>query len=248
MSNVVQLNKVDHKDLKINVARSAELGDSVMLAMTFPQEFRSIQSYYPILFKHDEKANKYFAVAMFGLEDGENLFLDANGWQSGYVPLMIERLPFLIGVQHGSAQDSNQENKRVVHLDLNSKRVSSDVGERLFDADGNNTPYLERVASILETIHHWNLDSEAFTSALVKNELLEKVTIDITLDSGKKGQLLGFYTINEDRLSKLASETLVELHQNNFLQPIYMAIASLSNIRKLCDLKSKKSDELPSFQ
>ncbi|VUD59675.1 hypothetical protein TDB9533_02737 [Thalassocella blandensis] len=247
MSKVVQLNKVEHRNLKVDVKRSAQYGDNVMLAMTFPLEFRSVQSYYPILFKRDENENKFFAVSMFGLEEGENLFLDENGWQANYVPLMIERHPFLIGVQKSSATDSG-EDKRVVHIDLDSKRIDTDDGERLFDDDGNNTPFLERTANLLETIHHWNVHSESFMALLTKYELLEQVTIDITLASGKKGQLLGFYTVNEEKLSGLTAEALVELQQSGSLQPIYMAVASLSNIRKLCDLKSKKSDGLPEFK
>ena len=43
MANVVQLNKAQHKDVKIIRDRSAEYGDNVMLSMTFPLEFRNIQ-------------------------------------------------------------------------------------------------------------------------------------------------------------------------------------------------------------
>ena len=39
----------------------------------------------------------------------------------------------------------------------------------------------------------------SFTAALVELDLVEAITMDITLADGSKNQLLGFSAINEDR-------------------------------------------------
>ena len=50
MANFQLLNNVDHKDLKVIIERSAEMGDNVWYAVTFPAEFRNLQRHYPIFF------------------------------------------------------------------------------------------------------------------------------------------------------------------------------------------------------
>lgn len=243
MTNIVLLNKEEHKNLKIIAEKSPKCGDDVMFSPTFPLEFRSIQAHYPILFRKDSDTGQFYAAALFGFEQNENLFLDENGWNASYIPLMVERQPFSIGIQNKS--DGNQEDPtRVMHIDLDSPKVSETEGEPLFLDYGGNSEYLDRTASMLETIHHWNEDAKNFIDVLFEFELLEAVTLDITLEGGAKGQLLGFYTINEEKLNNLDSKSVDRLFSSNHLQAIYMVMASLSNVRKLMDKKSQKENTL----
>jgi hypothetical protein len=94
MANFQLLNNIDHKDLKIITERSAALGDNVWYAVTFPAEFRNLQRHYPVFFIKNPNDGQFEAVAMFGVEDGENLFLDEYGWNASYIPLNIMRQPF----------------------------------------------------------------------------------------------------------------------------------------------------------
>jgi len=48
----------------------------------------------------------------------------------------------------------------------------------------------------------------------------------------------GFYTINEESLAGLTGDDLVILNNNGHLEPIYMAIASMSNIPKLIEMRN----------
>ena len=59
--------------------------------------------------------------------------------------------------------------------------------------------------------------------------------MEIELDNGSKRQLLGLYTINEDRLEELGPEAVSDLHSRKYLLPIYMILASLSSFRTLID-------------
>ena len=52
--------------------------------------------------------------------------------------------------------------------------------------------------------------------------------------------MAGFYIICEDKLNELDSETLGTLHARGYLQAIYMAIASQSNIRALLIRKNNQ--------
>ena len=81
MTNYALLNNDDHQDVCVITERSARYGDNVMYALTFPFEFRSVQALYPILFHSDSNGNP-FPVALFGFQEGENLFLDESGWDA----------------------------------------------------------------------------------------------------------------------------------------------------------------------
>lgn len=237
MSQHVLLNSIDHKDLKVNTSRSAALGDNLWFSVTFPQEFRSIQAHYPIFFHKDSATGQFYSMALFGFQQDENLFLSDAGWSASYVPLSVRRQPFLIG-QQTVREDGVERQQRVIHVDLDHPRVSQTEGEALFLPYGGNTPLLDEVGEMLEVIHHGLIDSQRFIDALIEHELLESFTLDIELDNGKKHQMIGFYTINENTLATLSADTLATLHQQGYLQAIYMALASQSKVRDLLNLKN----------
>ena len=89
MSQYEVLNKDKHRQLRIKTGYSAALGDAVMYAMTYPMEFRDIQSCYPILFTKDPNTGVFFAAAVLGFEADQNLFLQDNSWDASYIPAVI---------------------------------------------------------------------------------------------------------------------------------------------------------------
>ncbi|WP_394133215.1 SapC family protein [Shewanella maritima] len=237
MSQHVLLNSVDHKDVKINLSRNAELGDNLWYSVTFPAEFRSIQAHYPIFFHKDPASGQFYAVSLFGFQQNENLFLDQSGWNASYIPLTVRRQPFLIG-QQTVHEDGVEQQQRVIHIDMDNPRVNTSEGEALFYEFGGNTPYLDEVGDMLEVIHQGLVDSQSFAEILIANELLESFTLEVTLDDASQNQMLGFYTINEDKLASLDDNVISQLHQQGYLQAIYMCLASHSNVRNLMDVKN----------
>jgi hypothetical protein len=123
---------------------------------------------------------------------------------------------------------------------MDHPRVNQEQGEALFLEFGGNTPYLDIVADMLETLHHGIVDSKIFTDLLVEYELLEPFTLDLELNDKSKHQMVGFYVISEDKLKELDKDVLAEFHARGHLQAIYMAIASQSNIRSLLNKKNKQ--------
>ncbi len=229
MNNAVLLNNIDHKDLRVITARGAAYGDDVKSALTFPAEFRNIQAHYPIVF-HKAADGRFQSIALFGFQDKENLFLGPHGWDVAYVPLTVERQPFLIGVR---------DREPMVHIDLASPRVSRTEGEVLFREYGGTTEFLERMTSVLLTIHQGLEAAPAFVDALLQHDLLESFVLDVELNDVSQHRLTGFYTINEERLGALAAGALERLHKAGYLQALYMAIASLSHFRDLIERRNR---------
>ncbi|NNC99149.1 MAG: SapC family protein, partial [Gammaproteobacteria bacterium] len=210
MTNFVLLDPKEHAELKVITERSADYGDNVKYAMTFPFEFRNIQSCYPIFFQKDADSGKFFPLALFGFENDENLFLSDTGWNASYIPIMIKRQPFLIGFQQDP--ENSEGKKAVVSIDMDNPRVNETEGEPLFMEHGGGSDFLQKTAGTLELIHQAHQHSEQFVNALIEHDLLESFSLDIELNDGSGNQLLGFYTINEDSVQQLTAEALGSLN------------------------------------
>jgi hypothetical protein len=223
------LNNRDHRDLRVITARGAAYGDDVMYTPTFPSEFRNVQAHYPIVFAKG-RDGAFTPLALFGFREKQNLFLTPAGWDALYLPMMIERQPFLIG---------SSGTGKVVHIDLDSPRVSRTTGESLFLEHGANSGYLERASSILAAIDEGVASIQAFAAALTEHDLLESFALDIEFRDGPQHRFAGFHAVQEERLNALGAEALGKLHQQGYLLAIYMVIASFANFRDLIERASK---------
>ena len=235
MSRYEILNREKHRQLRIRTGFGAALGDAVMYVMTYPMEFRDIQSCYPILFTKDPNTGGFFAAAILGLEADQNLFLQDNGWDASYIPAMVQRQPFLIAT--GEEGDNQTP---VASLDLDHPRVSQDEGEALFDIEGASTEFLDQKIALLDQLHRGLKHNSGFINTLLQHELLEQMTLDIAFNDGDKKSLQGFYCIAEERLYRLEGDVLESLNQAGYLQPVFMAVASLSRMRDIIERQNRR--------
>jgi hypothetical protein len=239
MARYEMLNNVEHRDVRILTQRSAATGDAVQYVMTFPLEFRRAQAYYPIFFQKDSNTGKFFPIILLGFEQGENLFLGAEGWEPPHIPMSVLRGPFLIGYQ--SKPEHPDGRQAVITIDMDSPLLTTaEGGQPLFLEHGGSAPYLENLTQLLEDIQLGLEMNTAFVQALEDNDLIESVTMSVTLKDGAERQLLGLYTINEDRLKELDSEVLAALHRAGHLQSIYMIMASHSHFSEMVNRRNQR--------
>jgi hypothetical protein len=218
------LNNIQHKDLRIVTQRGAKWGDDVMSAPATVNEFRRLQAHYPIVFQPDNQGG-FVPTVLFGLQDGENLFLTENGWDADYLPLSMQRMPFSIGI-------ADDELRMMVNMD--SPRISHGAeGEAVFLPQGGTTEFIENANAVLRALHEGLEATTEFVQALMAHDLLESFVLDVERPDGSRGQLVGFYMIHEERLAALDATKIGLLHQADYLMPIYMAMASFSNFTKL---------------
>lgn len=238
MANHVLLNNVEHRNLKVIQDFSLSPEASQMCVAAFPAEARHAQAHYPLVFAKDGDG-KYQMVALLGLEQGENLFLDNHRWRASYRPLVIERGPFLIGRSTTDGQE-----KLSIYVDMNDPRVVNEESNHSVDVflpHGGNSEYIDNIANVLSTLHESQATHAEFVNLLEANKLIESFVVDIELDGSGTSRLSGFYTINEDVLKSLHSDALGELHQKGFLSTIYMMLASMSQLRTLVALKKERA-------
>lgn len=237
MPNHQLLDNITHKDLRVITTHSPELGDNVSCIGVFPIEFRRVQAEYPIVFRNNATAGRFEPVALFGFDEGENLFLENDGWNAAYIPLSIERQPFLIGFQPNTSGGRPVDDP-VVHVDMDSPRVSGAEGQAVFLEHGGFSPYLEHINAVLKAIHEGHRELQRFSDAISKHELLEPFALEIELNDGSKHRLAGFCTINEEHLAALDGGALAGLHAEGYLEHLYMAMASIANFATLINKKN----------
>src|SRR3546814_13574353 len=93
--------------------------------------------------------------------------------------------------------------------------------------------------SVLLALYEGLQGTAAFIEALARHELLEPFTLDVQLDDGSRITLAGLYTIAEERLRALDGDALARLSRDGHLDPIYIAVASLSNLRHLTERQNR---------
>ncbi|MGL5839788.1 MAG: SapC family protein [Sphingorhabdus sp.] len=235
------LDTATHRDLRVRTDVSAAYGDAVMACLAVPDEFRQVQAHYPILFRRNVEDDSFMAVALFGFENGENLFLSDGQWDAAYRPLAHAVQPFLVGL-HADGKGDPQ-----VHIDMGHPRVIADGAQEggpsvaLFDEQGRPSPYLEDMTERLGALHHGYQASPAFFAALKRYELLEPFTLEVPLADGSRNSLVGFHIIDEDRLRALDGAALADLHEGGHLMPIFMALASIAQFGPLIARKNRRS-------
>lgn len=235
MSNHRIVNNAEHLDLRVHTEPDRDRGDGVMATLVVPDEFRRVQSEFPIVFRRNQADGRFTALALFGFENSENLFLDGSVWDARYRPLSLAVQPLLIG----RAEDGVGAGQ--VHIDLDHPRIArDDNGTRLFEEDGRPSPYLDDMAGKLGELHV-GLDAMAeLLAALERHDLLEPFALEVPLADGSKHSLVGFHIIDEAKLRALDADALNDLHRVGYLLPIFMAVASLSQFSGLIDRKNAK--------
>lgn len=236
MTRPVLLDNVTHRHLRLRTERSAALGDARQSALALPAEFRQLQAHFPIVFQLVEGEVGFQPIALFGLEDDQNLFLTDTGWDAPVMPMALQRDPFLIGrAPDGSLQ---------LHIDLDSPRLvrpeEGEVGTALFLPQGGFSETLDHAVQLMEHLHAQAQLLPAFIAALTQHQLLEPFVFDLEMPGGEQVRLTGLYTVNEDRLHALPGAALEALARDGHLLPVYMQIASLAQLPVLAERAARR--------
>jgi hypothetical protein len=235
MASPILLNNVDHADLRVVLDRGAAYGDSVNQAVVFATEFEELQRDYAILFRRDP-AGVYRATILLGFEAEENLYLDGVRWDANYIPALMSRGPFSIGVP-----SPGEEGEPMIHVDPAHSRIrQGGEGAPIFLDHGGNAPLLDRIAEVLQRIYVGTQVGPAMFAAFEAHALIEPVELRIETDAGRRYTVPDCYTIAQDRLAALDGPALAALHRDDFLRPAIWAASSLGNIARLVERKQRR--------
>jgi hypothetical protein len=243
MARYELLNNVAHKDLRILTRFGEVFGDDVGMVPAYPTEYAELQREYPIFFQKDGETGEYRSVVLLGFGRNENLYLQGERWNAGYLPGHIARGPFLIGFQEQNV-DGEPRREAVIHVDLDHPRISFDEGEPVFLPRGGNSPYLEHVTTVLRGIRDGVDGGKPMYEIFDSLGLIQPITFDITFDDAHGAHVTGLLGIDRERLAALDAGSLHALHRSGYLEGAYLVLASMHNLRRLMAEKQRRLSQV----
>lgn len=224
----VGLNREKHKNTKIAPSSGFMFAAKTNSIVLTSIEFIEAAKEYPIVFAKvsDDAA---IPVALVGLRNDENLFVDADGkWDARYIPAFVRRYPFVL------AEGENKD-QFTVCVDEAYPGLGETDGQPLFDEKGENTPFLQSALDFLNNYQAQFAATQKFVKTLQKNDLLEEISAKAAMASGENYLLKGLLVVNEKKLHDLGPKKIFDMFQSNDLAWIYAHLMSLGNMSRLVD-------------
>lgn len=198
------------------------------IAISF-SEFTQAARDYPIVFASGDEGRSFAPVAVLGLADRQNLFVNAAGeWEASvYVPAFVRRYPFCISKLY---VDGKPRSERMVCV---AKAYVDDQGIALFDAAGNPSPQWEPIERLLQEYEN-DLDMTAQMCAIfAKLELFAPFQFQVMQGEKPTLTLQGMHRIDEAKLADLKPASLKALVGKGLMGKIYAHFHSLESFARL---------------
>lgn len=233
--NVVPVSSERHRDWSVKVGLDYAFTKDVNSVPLMAIEFPVAAMEYSIVFAGTDNV---MPLVILGVRTEENLYLkDDGGWDSKYIPAFVRRYPFVF-----SSIDDGSSFRLCIDESFSGCNQDG-VGERLFDAGGERTQYLESVLGFLKQEQVAYQRTRAFCNKLKELNLLEPTQAQITSASGQKTGLRGFQAVNRDRLKGLSGDQLKDLAKTDELELIYLHLHSLKNFAPTMNRGQARSSE-----
>ncbi len=222
--NVKLILKDEDKNLKVKPIENYKFASqNAQCIVGLEEVFKACMS-YPILFSKIE--DKYSAMALFGVQDGKNLFVDDDGKfkQDEYIPAFFRRYPF-----------TYIKDKDTLHLgyDSDCKEVNKKSGQALFEKDGKDSEYLGNILDFMNKFQVSCNNMEIFVKQLDDAGVLEEA---VTKINDGKFIIKGFYRVSEEKLNKLDKESIEKLVKSGAYKLAIAHLLSYDNFEKMAKI------------
>ncbi len=226
--DLAPLSSIEHAKFKARSSDSAQfLTEHHAIPLTI-DEFASAQRHYPIIFSSGDQP---VPLALMGLNDGVNTFVDADGKLIGetYVPAYIRRYPFLLA----RLRDDSEELS--LCFDPSCETIGAfDDGEALFTPEGKPTEATQGILQFCEQFEQAGQRTSAFMKELVDSKLLMDGEVAIQPEGAEQPFIYrGFQMVNEEKLRELKGDQLRKMMKSGLLPLVHAHLFSLSVIREI---------------
>jgi hypothetical protein len=225
--DLVPLSSVDHADYH---ARALDTADFLINQHAVPltsDEFVSACRFFPIVFSAGDNP---VPLALMGLNEGVNTFVDANGKLINpvYVPAYIRRYPFLLARLSPDSEDLS------LCFDPTSEAIGKfDEGDALFE-NGQPTAPVNAVLEFCKNFEEAGQRTGFFMEELKKADLLMDGEVAIQPEGSDKPYVYrGFQMVDENKLRELRGDVLRKMMQNGILGLIFAHLFSLQLMREV---------------
>ena len=203
-------------------------------------EFAPASLAYPVVFVGANKS----PVAVMGLRNGENLFVDAAGdfRSDAYIPAYVRRYPFVFA-------NDDQQQRMILCIDRSAPFVAEGGLVPLF-VDGQPSDYTKQAMEFCTNFEQERRRTEAFVQLMNDLDLFEVRESSFT-PRDERGQaqapikLADYYAVSEQKLMALPSDKLTQLRDNGALGQIYAHMTSLLGWDRLIAMAFQRAADQP---
>lgn len=189
-------------------------------------EFPQVSQDYAIVFT--ETAEGVMPAVVLGARNDENAYIKADGtWDAPYVPAFVRRYPFVFAMDEKGETFTLMVDPGYAGLNTEGK------GERLFDADGAQTAFLDSTLAFLKEYQALFQRTRAFGMRLNELNLLDPVEARLPLPQDPQRRLTGFKIVNRDKLKALGADIVSQMLKSDELELIFLHLFSLRNLGRL---------------
>lgn len=222
------INSQKHAGWNVRTLESVPQAASAHAIPATVDEFAMLQRFYPIIFSAGDDP---IPLALMGLNEGVNTFLDENGKpveKNFYMPAYLRRYPFMLAKLRADTEELS------LCVDPTSGGIGEfKEGEALF-ADGQPTDATKNILQFCEQFETAGQRTKSFMDELKDADLLMDGEVAIQPQGLEKPFVYrGFQMVNEEKLRDLPGDKLRKLNQNGILPLIFAHLFSLAQIREI---------------
>lgn len=225
-SNPVAVNIQRHANAKVKRNRTFQYAAKVHAVPVLAEELPQLQNHYPLVFGPGPNPG---VMALLGLRQGENLFVDADGnWAVNcQIPAYVGRYPFLLVEM--------PEDKRLVLIMEEDPAIIGPDGDMPLFADGKGTKDGEDILNYCVAFNNSAKQTQIFCDELAERDLLVDQRAEVVTPDGKQLSLTGFKIIDEAKFNALPDEVFLEWRKRNWIGLVYAHFVSLGRWQSLVD-------------
>ena len=209
-----------HRNLGLNDASEYNFAAGANAIPVHVGEFALVARDYPIVFVGGDNP---MPVAIVGIRQNENLFLDPNGgWAAGrYIPAYVRRYPFLF-------LRNDKENQLILCFDQASSRVAEGAKNPFFDGE-NPSEFTQKALEFATNVQQQFSATERFMALLKERDLLVTQQRKFSLFTGEQRALTDFKAVDETKFNELDDEAFMELRKTGAVGAVYCHLVSLNS-------------------
>ena len=203
-------------------------------------EFAPAALSFPVVFLGDNKQ----PVAVMGLRQSENLYVDAAGdfKSDAYIPAYARRYPFVFA-------NDEQQGRMILCIDRDAKVIVEGGQVPLFE-NGQPSAYVNQAMEFCNNFEQERQRTESFVKLLTDLDLFHTREAVFTPrdEQGNPGtpqKLADYFAVSEEKLKELPAEKLAELRDNGALGQIYAHLVSLLGWDRLIALAFARAAAMP---
>ena len=195
------------------------------------EEFPQAQRFYPIVFSASDEP---VPLALMGLNEGVNVFVDDEGKLSGpvYIPAYARRYPFMLAKLQPDTDELS------LCFDPTTDLVGEfDEGTALFDGD-KPSETTNGTLEFCKQFEEAGMRTQSFVEELKKHDLLMDGEVAIQQQGLEQPFIYrGFKMVDQEKLREVRGDVLRTWNQNGLLALIFAHLFSLGLISDIFNLQ-----------